>query len=242
MATTPNPTEQQLLEQNGIQQPVEQTPASAEPPQLQREYVKQVGGSVYKGKTQAELIDELAKAKEHQDAELARLHQLEKQWKTQPTATPAQPTFDQAKYWELMGTNPLEAQEYALQFTPAARSYREQLDKQQQFIQQLENQTKFDKFRAMNDDFPADDKDPNVEAFEKYWGELGLPFTEKHLDLAWKAAKVSGVVKPAQAAAATTAPTVPPTLDGSPSGNPGGINPNTMPLAELEALLRRNEQ
>lgn len=182
-------------------------------------------------------LDELVKAKEEANKTISQLQQaqadLQKQMQqfrtglqqvVAPQTTTGQPQFDSNRYYELLATDPVGAQRYALQFTPEFQEMRASQAKGR-----LLNVTQV--FLSENSTFqPTDD---NVKVLLETAGELGVDertVTPKQLGAAYHYAVAQGKIKPVTT---TQAPST--TTTASDGVNPPPALPTTTTLTTSQA-------
>jgi hypothetical protein len=226
-------------------------PQSAEPPQLQKEYVVETStGQVFRGKTQQEVIDKLKASVENGTATIKQLKDAQKAAPA-PTA-PVEEKFDQNTYLQMLGEDGAKAAAYALQFTPEAVELRRQVAEITEFNQSARAQAQINEFKANTPDLPLDDA--STKSFEETWNQWdaefrqetgkGLPITASNLKKVHSYCIANKIYAPA-----AQAPTVQlgaaalpnPTLNGqgSPSAAAAPVNVNAMSTNDLEAYIRQ---
>lgn len=232
---TPEQIAQQIADQAA---PASNPPASQEPAQLQREFVKQLEtGQLYKGKTQAELVDQLAKAQEEASKEIKRLREAQKAAQVQP-APSTEPKFDNNKYYELLATDPIQANDYYLDFSPKAQKLNQQMEQFEEMRKDVSHRAEFGRFQSVAGDFDFDNPEA-VAKFDENWKNLGLPFTAENLLMAHNHFVRSGIYSAKQEAAGTpiTQNAANPTLNGgNTQASPAGMTPQKILEMEPDKL------
>lgn len=217
-------------------------------------------GSVVKAESVEEAVRTLAKMKEDTSAELHRTREQLKAVQEQQDAARAEQErqaaaaraaqaqangeFSNDKYYELLASNPLAANDYYFKHRFGAEPTEVVSDFQRMrgTVTNMEQQTVAAAFLAAHQDFPGDAE--STKAMRKRTEELtaqGAPFNPETLERAYYQLVNEGVVKPAKVEQKQET-SANPSLDGSGAAAtaPAADAIERMSNAELEAMLRKN--
>lgn len=254
IAPDPNvQTPEQIAEQLA-NQAVNPTPQNGEPQQLQREYVREIAGSVFRGKTQQELIDNMAKSIEHANPLIAEYNKL----KNQPVAQPVTPQTEQynpQKYYELWAQDPNQAEDYRFksQFGVTQAEAFAAIQNANQFTNEVRPKTVIAEWQS-NSDFPTSDPaefEKAGGAMDAVWREMfpdGANVTPQNLEMVHSVALRRGLYRsekeltqanPVQQFAGGAPP--PPMLPTGMSSQPqtGQVDARNMKPEQIKALLEQ---
>jgi archaellum component FlaC len=213
MATPDNtqpPNVAELTPQQIADQIAEQ--AGGEPAQLQREYVVETStGSVFRGRTQQEVIDAMKKSVEHgsetiksQKDELERIKdQLSQQAPYLQQLQKPPENYTPQRYYELWAQDPNIAEDYRLQmnYGVTQAELAQQIQQAYQFTNQIKPEVTMRSWMATSD-FPTsnpEELEKASNAFERVWNEFypqDFDFTPQKLEQVHAVAVKRGLYQP----------------------------------------------
>lgn len=224
------------------QQATQEPPAPPKPEQVYE--FKTSTGQVFRGKNYTEVINELIKSVENGTSTIADLNKKIKeipppQSTPTPQATPAKPSFDQNRYFELLANDPIGAQDYLdeIRYGVKPAEIRKMVEESYGFVQNARPQVEISNWMASSD--IQSDNPEALAAFQKAWTDLGLTdadINQRNLNLVHGYCKGNGLYPGATPPpTATTGPVTQPLPTASSSGG-------NQPEPEFDALKATPEQ
>ena len=244
MATTPqaNPVENLTPEQIAEQLAQKTTGQDLPEQELQTET-----GSVFKYRTNEELIAKLKHSVEEGTRTIAQLNRERKEaQQAPPPPVPAQDVFDSNRYYQLWAQDPNAAEDYrfkarhGLTEADAVAAMTQAVN----FAQEVRPKTVIAEWQA-GSDFPTSDpaeRDKAGDAMDEVWQEMfpnGAPVTAQNLEMVHAVCLKRGMYQPegAQAQSTASGSTPMPTISGASASNAPPVDINSMSPEQIRKLI-----
>ena len=230
---TPEEIAEQLAQQTA--------PGGTQQQPLERDFsVTLETGQTYRGNTKDELVQQLVKAQENASRRIKELSDSQQQPTQQQVQQVQQqePQFDQNRYYQLLATDPISANDYYLDFSPKAKALNQQMQQLEAMRTDIAQRTEFATFQNSVSDFPFDNQDA-INKFDAEFPKLGLSWTAQNLMLAHALFLKNGYyTAPAAAQQQQPSPQTMPTMTGqTQQWSTGAKSPEQMTADELKTYI-----